>query len=64
MVTASKTNTKSPVKGMFLFFISFIFSMSVLIYFFAWDSANKINQNKDYQVSWLEGGSIFICPLH
>jgi hypothetical protein len=64
MVITSKTNTKSPLKGLFLFFLSFIFSMIVLIYFFAWDSSNKINQNKDYQESWLEEGSLFICPFH
>lgn len=64
MTNSSNINSKSPIKGLILFLLSFIFSISILIYFFAWDSANKINQNKDYQVSWLEEGSMFICPLH
>jgi len=60
----SNKNIAFPSKGLFLFFLSFIFSITVLIYFFAWESSNKISQNKDYQVSWLEEGSIFLCPLH
>jgi hypothetical protein len=64
MTNSSNLNSKSPIKGLILFLLSFIFSITILIYFFAWDSTNKINQNKDYQVSWLEEGSMFICPLH
>ncbi len=60
----SKKNIMFPSKGLFLFLLSFIFSITVLIYFFAWESSNKISQNKNYQVSWLEQGSIFLCPLH
>jgi hypothetical protein len=39
-------------------------SFVVLIYFFAWDSQNKIDENSSYKTSWFEESSIFICPLH
>lgn len=64
MVTSSEKNTIFPSKGLLLFFLSFIFSITVLIYLFAWESTNKLSQNKNYQTTWLEGGSIFLCPLH
>ncbi len=53
-----------PYKGIFLFFLSLIFSMIVIIYFMAWESSNKLSQDKSYETSWLEEGSIFLCPLH
>ena len=55
---------KLPYKGLLLCFLSILFSLVVLIYFFAWESTNKINQNSNYQVSLLEEGSLFLCPLH
>ena len=64
MAISSEKNTIFPSKGLFLFFLSFIFSITVLIYFFAWESTNKLSQNENYQTTWLEGGSIFLCPLH
>lgn len=64
MAISSEKNTIFPSKGLLLFFLSFIFSITVLIYFFAWESTNKLSQNENYQTTWLEGGSIFLCPLH
>jgi len=55
---------KIPVKGISLFLISFFSSFAILIYFYAWDYQNKINDNINYQPSWLQESSFYICPLH
>tara|TARA_B110000438_G_scaffold30148_1_gene29358 strand:+ start:18550 stop:18729 length:180 start_codon:yes stop_codon:yes gene_type:complete len=54
----------APVKGISLFFFTIVCSFVVLIYFFAWDSQNKIDEYSDYKTSWFQESSIFICPLH
>jgi hypothetical protein len=53
-----------PLKGISLLLFTIVSSFVVLIYFFAWDSQNKIDENSSYKTSWFEESSIFICPLH
>ena len=55
---------KIPVKGISLFLICFFSSFEILIYYYAWDYQNKINDNTNYQPSWLQESSFNICPLH
>jgi len=64
MASTSLDKSIIPYKEYYYFFLSFIFSMIVLIYFMAWESSNKLSQDKSYETSWLEEGSIFLCPLH
>tara|TARA_B100000745_G_scaffold242948_1_gene165257 strand:+ start:3235 stop:3414 length:180 start_codon:yes stop_codon:yes gene_type:complete len=53
-----------PTKGISLSLFSIIASSVILIYFSAWDSTNKLNENSNYQTSWIQEGSVFLCPLH
>ena len=53
-----------PTKGISLSLFSIIVSSVILIYFSAWDSTNKLNENSNYQTSWIQEGSVFLCPLH
>ena len=51
-------------KGISLSLFSIIASLVILIYFSAWDSTNKLNENSNYETSWIQEGSVFLCPLH
>ncbi|MCH2673934.1 MAG: hypothetical protein MK083_05620 [Dehalococcoidia bacterium] len=53
-----------PKKGISLFLITVISSFAVIIYLYAWDYQNKMNENSNYQPSWLQESSFYICPLH
>ena len=53
-----------PTKGISLSLFSIIASFIILIYFSAWDSTNKLNENSNYETSWIQEGSVFLCPLH
>jgi len=53
-----------PTKGISLSLFSIIVSSVILIYFSAWDSTNKLNENSNYETSWIQEGSVFLCPLH
>tara|TARA_B100001079_G_C16227079_1_gene432936 strand:- start:25 stop:204 length:180 start_codon:yes stop_codon:yes gene_type:complete len=53
-----------PIKGISLSLFSIIASFIILIYFSAWDSTNKLNENSNYETSWIQEGSVFLCPLH
>ena len=53
-----------PTKGISLSLVSIIASIVILIYFSAWDSTNKLNENSNYETSSIQEGSIFLCPLH
>ena len=53
-----------PIKGISLSLFSIIASLVILIYFSAWDSTNKLNENSNYETSLIQEGSVFLCPLH
>ena len=53
-----------PTKGISLSLFSIIASLVILIYFSAWYSTNKLNENSNYETSWIQEGSVFLCPLH
>ena len=43
-----------PTKGISLSLFSIIASLVILIYFSAWDSTNKLNENSNYETSWIQ----------